>query len=192
MVISWAAAIFVRSFGLSKTEIGALLGLALLTGGLPGMLVGGILADKLGARDVRWMAWVPTIASLAAAPLYVAAMLAPTAMAMAVLLGVAMFCFNIAFGPGIGIIQRVAKPDERALASAFMFFFSNLFGLGLGPTLAGAISDALRPSYGDFSLNYAVAIVALLMVPSALVFLWTARALGRAESGAAPSTTGGA
>ena len=189
VAISWAAAIFVRTFGLSKTEVGVLLAGAILLGGLPGMLAGGWLADKLGVRDVRWMAWVPAIASLIATPFYVSSMMAPSATVMAALFGLGTFCFNIAFAPGVGIIQRVAKPDERALASAVMFFFSNLFGLGLGPTMAGAISDMLKPEYGALSLNYAVAIIALLMIPSALVFFWTAGALKQSEPApaAAPS-----
>jgi MFS family permease len=54
--------------------------------------------------------------------------------------------------PNIAATHRLVAVNERAVASAMFLFIVNLVGLGLGPTLAGVLSDALRDyfvSQGD-------------------------------------------
>ena len=177
VLMSWSAVIMIRSFEATKTEVGVLLGLGILLSAPPGMLIGGYLADKLGHRDARWMARVPAIALLFAVPFYVWAMFAGSAIMMASLIAVGGFFYAISFAPGIGIVQTVVKPSERALASSFVFLFANIFGLGLGPMIAGWISDALQPSYGARSINLSVAAIQFVLIPSSIVFFWTATKL---------------
>ena len=177
VLVSWSAVIMIRSFEASKTEVGVLLGLGILLSSPPGMLIGGYLADKLGHRDARWMAWVPAIALLLSLPFYVWAMFAGSALQMAALIAVGGFFYAVSFAPGIGIVQTVVKSDERALASAFVFLFANIFGLGLGPMVAGWISDALQPTYGARSINLSVAAIQFVLIPASIGFFWTATQL---------------
>ena len=177
VLISWSAAIMIRSFEATKTEVGMFLGLAILCSSPPGLLLGGYLADKLGHRDARWMAWVPAVALLFAIPFYTAAMFSSTALMMAVFIAAGGFFYSISFAPGLGIVQTVVEPHQRAQASAFVFLFANLFGLGLGPMVAGWISDALQPTYGIRSLNMSVATIQLVLIPASIVFFWTATRL---------------
>ena len=177
VVVSWSAAIFGRSFGIPTGQIGLYLGIAILIGGLPGMLIGGVLTDRLGKQDARWMGWVPAIANAIAMPVFIVTMLMPSAFLMAVALGAGIFFYNVGFAPALGIVQSVVKPTERALASAFVFFFANLFGLGFGPTFAGWISDQLKPSVGMLSLNYSVMIMSVCLFLAAVCFVWTAQTL---------------
>ena len=60
-MVLWLPAFFVRSHGLSQTEVGFTL--ALMTGvvGGTGTFLAGKLADVLSAKDQRWFAWVVTI-----------------------------------------------------------------------------------------------------------------------------------
>jgi len=44
----------------------------------------------------------------------------------------------------------------RATAIALMYLLANLIGVGMGPLTAGALSDVLRPRFGDESLRYAL------------------------------------
>jgi MFS family permease len=46
--------------------------------------------------------------------------------------------------PNIAITHRLVAVNERAVATALFLFIVNLVGLGLGPTLAGVLSDCLR------------------------------------------------
>ncbi|HPF22438.1 MAG TPA: MFS transporter [Hyphomonas sp.] len=178
VVVSWSAAIFARSFDLSRSEIAVLLASATFFGGVPGMFAGGVLADLLGMRDPRWRGWVPAIANLIAAPLFVFAMHSGSALGMTVWLGLGIFFYNIAFAPSFAIIQGVVAPGERALASAIAFLLANLFGLGVGPTFAGWLSDALKDDLGIRSLNYSVMYMSVVLLVSAAGFLWTAKVLG--------------
>ena len=80
-------------------------------------------------------------------------------------MAIAMTGFSMVNGPLFATIQSVIPPHMRATAIAIIYLFSNLVGLGLGPLAAGALSDALRPFFGEDSLRYAL----LILAPG---FLW--------------------
>ncbi|RDE06769.1 spinster family MFS transporter [Sphingomonas aracearum] len=63
---------------------------------------------------------------------------------------------NSYLGPTFALIQGLAPLRLRALWAAVTLFVINLVGLGAGPTLIGVISDALKPSFGEESLRYAM------------------------------------
>ncbi len=179
---SWFAVILIRNFGISKTEAAQLISTALLFGGFPGILAGGFLADHLAKRSLDWMAWVPAIALAIALPAYLGALLGGTQFLMIVFFTLGAFFFSVHHAPALAIVQAVVNPDQRALAAAFVFFFSNMFGLGLGPVIVGALSDAFALQSPDLSLNYALAVIVLLMIPASLTYVWTARVLNRDAS----------
>lgn len=177
IVVSWAAALFIRNFNISKTEVGLILGPAMFIGGVPGMIAGGYLSDILSKRDAQWMGWIPAIGCLLSVPAFLAAVFTEAAVLMSVFFGLGIFLYNIAHAPSLGIIQAVVKPDQRAVGAAFAFLTSNFLGLIIGPPLAGWLSGVLEPRYGALSLNYAFAIMLIAMVIAGLGFLWTARQL---------------
>lgn len=173
ILMSWAAVIMIRTFDASLSEVGVLLGLALLFGSPPGMIIGGFLSDKLAYRDARWMAWIPAIAMVLTLPFYLGSMFASSIEAMAVMIGLGAFFIGISYPPNIGIIQTLVQPSQRALASAFLLLTANIIGMGFGPFLSGWLSDILRPVYQTASINMAVAICQITFIPAALVFVWT-------------------
>ena len=173
ILMSWAAVIMIRTFNASTSDVGILLGLGILFGSPFGMVCGGFLSDKLGMRNARWMAWIPAIALLISMPFYLSAMFVTNIVIMAVLIGLGGFFVAFGYAPGIGIVQTVVKPDERALASAILFLTSSFVGLGLGPVVSGWLSDVLRESYGQSSINVAVAVTQLFFIPAALFYYWT-------------------
>lgn len=173
ILMSWAAVIMIRTFGASLSEVGLLLGLGVLFGSPPGMLLGGFLSDKLGYRDARWMAWIPAIALLLVIPFYLGAMFASNIGTMALFIGIGSFFIGVSYAPNIGIIQTSVKPGQRALASAFLLLLANIIGMGFGPLISGWLSDLLKPSYGASSINLAVAICQVGFIPASLFFFWT-------------------
>ena len=82
-------------------------------------------------------------------------------------------------GPTLSTTHALAAPRMRALASAVLFFIINLIGLGLGPTLVGAVSDWLAPTYGADSLRYALVATFLFNLWSAWHYFMAARHLER-------------
>ena len=64
----------------------------------------------------------------------------------------------------------------RASASAVLLFVINMIGLGLGPLVVGALSDAYIPIFGEENLRYAM-LTALTMGTSGVFFSMAHRTL---------------
>ena len=70
-MVLWLPAFFVRSHGLSQTEVGFTLALMSGVVGGIGTFSAGKLADVLGRRDERWFAWVVAIGKAGLVPFLV-------------------------------------------------------------------------------------------------------------------------
>jgi hypothetical protein len=64
----------------------------------------------------------------------------------------------------------------RAMSVAVTYLFANLIGMGFGPLATGALSEALRPSFGEESLRYAL----LILCPGYFLAAWHLRCASRA------------
>jgi len=119
------------------------LGLGAGVGGGFGSWLGGFLADRWGAKDIRNFALFPLLAPLVSTPaLWIAAGTGDMALALALL-----FVANIAagawWGPVYGGVQTMVPPAMRALSAAVLLFVINIIGLGGGPTSFGMVTDAM-------------------------------------------------
>jgi MFS family permease len=171
-------------FGLqSGGFLGLALGLMAGIGGAIGAFAGGVIADKYGGKDYRAYVSVPAIASLAVIPIYIVAILSPSA---AFALGCLLFgsiLGTLWYGPVYATAQTIVPPHMRATASAILLFIINLIGLGLGPLAVGALSDMFAIS---FSLGEAEGVRWALLVSAfagllAAALFWAARASIRDE-----------
>ncbi len=59
--------------------------------------------------------------------------------------------------------QSLVPLRMRGVASAIMLLIINLIGLGLGPLVVGALSDAFEPRFGEDSLRYALMLAVLVV-----------------------------
>ncbi len=164
-ITQWLPAFFIRSHGLSLTQIGLWSGTAAGIGGILGVMCGGLGATRLIPRDARWELWLPAIAYGGSAPLYALVFLSPSPVTAIVIKVFATFLAASGGGVALSAIQSFAEPNRRATAIAMVLFLSSLLGLGLGPLLVGVASDIMAPQFGKESLRYA-----LLMSTAAL--LW--------------------
>ncbi|KQT35387.1 MFS transporter, partial [Sphingomonas sp. Leaf412] len=156
-VAFWLPSLMQRSFGLSLTQTGQFIGALLLTGGVAGILLGGVLGDRLGARDRRWYALLPAIAYVLGTPLFVAGVMSKSAGAAFALFVVPQALVYVWLGPVLTAVQHLVPGRMRATASASFLLINNLIGLGLGSWVIGRFSDALTPAYGAEALRHAVA-----------------------------------
>lgn len=171
-LLAWTPSVLERSFGLSLVERGQFNASLLLLGGCTGMLIGGLLADRLGRSDRAWYARLPMIAWLITAPTFALGLMAPSLwIAWPVLL--IPNALNILWlGPIVTAVQHLVPREIRSTASASFLLINNLIGLGVGPLLIGRISDALKATYGAESLRYAaVGITAFFLVAAMLIFV---------------------
>lgn len=161
-VIAWLPSFLERSHGMQADEVGRTLGLVLgLAGPIGTIVLGGLLADRLSKRDLRWGGWLVGLGALVLVPGYLLVIHAPTGM-MAVGAYFLPAVFGVFYqGPTVAMTQAAAPVSMRATAGALMLLIGNLIGLGLGPLGIGLLSDWLEPRFGADSLRFA-----LLLAPA--------------------------
>jgi MFS transporter, Spinster family, sphingosine-1-phosphate transporter len=160
---TWATIFFQRTHGLSPGEVGLYFGIINGVAGILGTILGGKIADKWGATNRRHVLTAPAIGMAVAAPLaYLGYSAGDWRMAL-VLLFVPTVLNSLYYGPTYSAVQGLVPLRSRAMATAVLLFFQNLIGLGFGPLLFGMLSDWIKPSFGEDSVQ---------------VVLYTATALG--------------
>lgn len=141
---NWLPSYFQRDFGLSLSTVGAWMALTAGFGGGLGSFFGGWLADKLGARDVRWYLWTPAMLTFLIVPVISVALTSDTALVALILAAPFNFLTAAYLGAVIAVSHSLVSSRMRALTSAVLFFVINLIGLGLGPLVVGALSDTFK------------------------------------------------
>ena len=160
-VVQWLPSYFTRSFGLEIGTVGTWLALILSISQIIGMLLGGWLADRLGAADLRWYVWVPSLAILVSTPMFALTFLTqnPTVAFLSLFLP---FMIGVMQGPpSFAVAQGLADVRMRAMAAALLLLITNLIGGGIGPQAVGIMSDYLATEHHQDSLRYALLAVSL-------------------------------
>ena len=164
-LLQWQPTFFIRSYSMQTGEVGTWFAVSYGLSGLVGTFLGGALASRYAAHNeqlqLKAIAVIYCIFGILSACVYVA----PNkylAFASVALSSLGLTATN---GPFLATIQTLVPARMRAMSVAIIYLFVNLIGMGLGPLASGALSDALRPSFGDESLRYAL----LSMSPG---FLW--------------------
>ncbi|NBW09510.1 MAG: MFS transporter [Caulobacteraceae bacterium] len=168
----WTPSLLIQTFKFDLTVVSLFLGSLLLIGGVAGVLLGGVLADRLGKGDKGAYAKVSSVAWLITAPLFIAGFLSPSPMiAWAALL--IPNALNVLFvGPVMTATQHLVPAQMRATAAASFLLINNLIGIGAGSWLLGGLSDVMKPHFGDEALRWsAIALVCLYFVASALALM---------------------
>mgnify|MGYP002779421336 FL=1 len=139
---------------------------------------GGAIADKFGGRDLRAYGSVPAIASLAAVPFYIAAMLSPSALFALLLLIPVNLLGSLWYGPVYASAQGLVPPQMRATSGVEVADLAPA-----GALTVGAFSDfynyGLGLGAGD-GVRWALISTALFNVIAAALF-WMARRRIREE-----------
>lgn len=168
----WLPSLLQRSFGLDLVHTSWFIGAVLLLGGCAGVLLGGILADRLGRADRAWYGRVPAIAFVCAVPLFAGGIWTSSVPLAFMLFLVPQALAYFWLGPVTSAVQHLVEPPARATASALFLLINNLIGLGGGIYALGAVSKALAPVWGSQSLRYSMLMgLALYLVAAALMTL---------------------
>jgi len=166
--MNWSAPFFIREFGLGTAELGIWLAMGSGVCGAVGTYYAGFYCDRLSVKDKRWNLWLPALAALVAGVCMVIILNQSNpymALSVNLLMGGLITCY---VGPCIATLHGIVDPRMRATVSAIFYLIINIIGLGIGPTLIGAISDYYAATLGDGSLRVAL----LIVIPIAA--LWSA------------------
>ncbi len=175
--VTWLPAFLMRSFDMSPGAIGTWLALIIGIAGGAGTFLTGYIADRMGKRDVRWNFWIVTIWMVVAFPVTVAMYLSGNQNEVLWLFILPAFVGSCYIAPVLAMTQALVTVRMRAQASAILFLILNLIGMGLGPQLAGILSDLYEPAYGQESLRYALLTISLVSLWAAVHFVIGGRTL---------------
>lgn len=165
----WIPSLFARSFNLGLADRSLIYGSVQFVGGVAGVLLGGVVGDRLSRSRPAALALVPTVAYALCLPTFLLA-LSSHSPALAGLLLVIPVALSVAWlGPVIAAVNGLVPAPMRATASAIFLFIINLVGLGLGALVIGSISQALTPRYGVEALRYSAMTVTGLYAVAALL-----------------------
>ena len=167
---TFAPAYLVRARGMSLGEVGVQYGVASGVAGILGLLVVGRIADRLSAKDPRWLLWLVAAMIAALLPFSVLAFLVESQLLCVWFLALSYVVGTAYMAPSIAAIQRLARVEQRATASAIFLFFGAIVG-SAGPFLTGVISDALKADLGDMSLGRALLIVPVAQVAAIVCYV---------------------
>jgi predicted MFS family arabinose efflux permease len=160
----------IRTMHATLQQVSVMWGCAASAATLIGTIAGGWLADRLGSRDVRWYAWLPTIACALGVPLYWLALSADNLRNFVAADFVAELVLAIGLPAFFAAAHAVCGAPRRAMAIGIVFFSISFLGGGFGPLVAGALSDALGAAYGLESLRYSLMSMLVFLVPASIAF----------------------
>jgi MFS family permease len=166
----WMPPFLQRVRGLSPAAATVQFGGIVVVTGFLGTFAGGWIGDRFLGRVRHAYLLVSGIATLAAVPFCIAALVSPTPAVYLSSLFVAELLIFASTGPINSAIVGYVAPTERATAVALSIFMIHLLGDVPSPTLIGWISDRS-------SLGQGVLIVPVAVLASGII--WTAAALRR-------------
>jgi MFS family permease len=178
-VSAFYAAYLMRSHGMSIAQAGVWLGFLSAGGGVIGVYVGGKLSDWQVQRsgDARWQLWIPCMALIVNTPVWLCVFMLPDQYAVLGCMLIAIALGATYLGPSIAASQQMVGVRERSVSGAVLLFMLNLVGLGLGPMVAGYLSDHLNAVFVAQGMARATALAEGLrwsLCILACVNLWSA------------------
>jgi MFS family permease len=180
-VAAWLPTALVRAYGaygVTAGQVGKVLGVSTILMNSTGMLLAGVLCDRLtrqGKRDA------PIIVALISACGIAVFGSLPAFMPSVPLIWVALFVAGLTFnaynGVGPMAINQVTPNQYRAQVSAVYLFVVNALGLGVGPTLVPFVNDHFF--HDPVKIRYSLFIVVFCAALAAISLLLIVRPIYR-------------
>ncbi len=138
---NFQAPLFQRLHGISVGDVSMYFVFPMAAGAGLGAFMAGWLTERLSPRFPNAIAWIPGFGLIASVPLYWVSLTAdsiPLGVAAHTLAATVMYTY---LGNQFAMIQGISAARARATAVAIFLLMNNLLGSGLGPLVAGALSD---------------------------------------------------
>lgn len=175
-VLGWITAFLMRTHAIDVGHAGALIAASVGGGSIVGGVMIGLAADRAARRTPGGALYVVAAAAILnlvgglvalwASSLWVATLgMIP--------FGLTVFAYS---GPTNAVISQIAPGRRLGLAFALFTLAANLLGGGLGPVLAGMVSDAW-PQRGDLAPALSILLAANIL--AAIVYVRAGRSMGR-------------
>jgi MFS transporter, Spinster family, sphingosine-1-phosphate transporter len=171
-VYAWLPSYLHRYYGLAGAEAGVWAALVIVAGSV-GVIVWSWVADRMARRDPRNKLRVPAGCAAVTVVVFAAAFgLLPPGALQFLLIIAGGFMMTATTGSIPAVAIDVVHPGLRASAGSMVAVVQNLGGLGIGPLIAGALSDA-------YGLQTALTVIPLSCLLAAASLLLGARSYER-------------
>ncbi len=169
----WMPAFLERVRGISRSEATVSFGTIVVVTGFVGTFIGGWMGDYFARRSRQAHLYLSAVATLIAAPFVWMALTTSSHSLYQFYMVTAQLCLFLSTGPINAAIVNLVIASERATAIALSVFAIHLLGDALSPFMVGALSDRVLP-------GQAVRILPVAVLIGGFVWIWAARAQGRA------------
>lgn len=163
----WSAPFAMRTYNIPAHEIGLSLGVTHILGSLIGVLLGGFIADRWRARDLRAPMGMSAVSLIGSVPCILVMVLVrdyQVFLGSVLLLGV----FSAMWSPSTAaMIQDLVIPRMRGSAAASYSLVAIVISSGMGPYWAGKVSTMT----GSLTLGL---LSMMPLAPVALLLVWLA------------------
>lgn len=161
-MMAWIPSYLNRYYGLQPDKAGVAAAVFVLLGGT-GMVLCGILSDRLCLRNPQHKFTLAIIYCLSSFSLLFIAFQLPTGLPQLILLGLGMLVCAGTNGPSGAMVANLTHASIHGTAFATLTLVNNLLGLAPGPALTGRLADAV-------GLNGAFQLIPFVSVLAALAF----------------------
>jgi len=179
---NFATLFLMREKGMTLDQVAIWYALAVGLGMGAGIFASGKLIDRFAVRNKAAYATLPALSLLLALPFFLGFVAVDSWQLALAMLFVPLFLNSFFLPATVTFVQGEVAPGARVISGALLLLVMNLIGLGLGPTFVGMMSDFFRPDYGGHSLQMAFYALAPMYLIAAVLFLWLARLIRRAEA----------
>jgi predicted MFS family arabinose efflux permease len=185
----WWPSLYARVFALPVTTVGIYLGVAIGIGSGAGLLIGGVLANRVAARAPSLPLLIGAGMMVLTLPVAVASVFVSSPFVSMALVLLTVLMWSVPYAPAMATLYSVTEPHMRATAGAVAILLTAILGSGLGPFCVGVVSDALAADFGSSALRFAL-LLPIGLLPVAAAFLYAAgkalqKELARTDSEAA-------
>lgn len=170
--VLWAAPYAERTFALSKSELGVLIGSANALGGFLGVIAGGMLADRFAVWRENARLLVPLGALVLPVPLILIGYSTGSITVFVMSNFFTQMATASALGACAAASQALVVPQMRGTATAIFLLGPTMIGLAFGPFIAGHLSELT----GSLALGVKWSLVAA--IPGLLALLVAHRSYG--------------
>ena len=162
---TWTPAFLMRVHGFTMGDVASVVGPVRGFCNLGGMILGGLLMDRLARRGGAGRLTVGAIACLLVAPAEIMFLLGGPQWVWVTGYAASAF-FSLIHQPAVfATVMAVAPVRMRSMASALLLFSSAMLGQTLGPLAVGMLNDALAPAFGAEAIRWSL----LLLVVTAIL-----------------------
>jgi MFS family permease len=171
---AWLPTYLQRVHGFTPGESGRFLGVSVFTFGILGSITAGWLADNLARRGHR--DGLSRIGITYAVGMFLCGGIGPIVpihwLSLSLVSLSGFFSLTWA-GVNVSVLQTITPIRMRSQVSAIYLLFTNIVGMGFGPTMIAGATDYLFKR--DDAVGYSLALVATGSMALTCLILWTGR-----------------